>query len=78
MQAEHPRSYMAAETREYSLDETQGRKVVLIIYEALQDRDLPEECTYQTAVLLPKGKRGFQGIIMVRVLWNAASRILDT
>ena len=74
---EHLHSWVTAATREEYLDETHWYKVFLIIQSAFRDGSLPEECTWQTSMLLPNGSGGFRGIVLVDVLWNTVSGIIN-
>ena len=43
---------------------------------AFRDGTLAEEATWQTVVLIPKGKREFRGIGLVEVTWKLLTIIL--
>ena len=45
--------------------------------EVLRDGTLADECTWHTVVFIPKGKRDFQGIGLVEVLWKTVAIILN-
>ena len=47
------------------------------MHAAFRDGTLAEECTWQTVILIPKGKGDFQGIGLVEVLWKAVARLLN-
>ena len=38
---------------------------------------MAEECTWQTVILIPKGKGDFPGIGLVQVLWKAVTILLN-
>ena len=52
-------------------------KVVEITQTAFWDGKLAEEATWQTVVLIPKGKREFRGIGLVEVTWKVVAVILN-
>ena len=43
---------------------------------AFREGKLAEEATWQTVVLVPKGKGGFRGIGMVEITWKVMAVIL--
>ena len=51
-------------------------KVVELTQTAFRDGNLTEEATWQTVVLIPKGKGEFQGIGLVEVIWKLLTLIL--
>ena len=51
-------------------------KVVEMTQTAFREGKLVEEATWQTVVLIPKGKGGFRGIGLVEVTWKAVAVIL--
>ena len=51
-------------------------KVVKITQTAFREGKLAEESTWQTVVLIPKGKREFRGIGLVEVTWKIVVVIL--
>ena len=42
-----------------------------------QDGTLAEELTWQTVILIPKGKGDFRGVVLVKVLWKAVTILLN-
>ena len=50
--------------------------MVEITQTAFRDGKLAEEATWQTVVLIPKGKREFRGIGLVEVTWKVVAVIL--
>ena len=60
--------------------EEEGRelwgKVVEITQTAFREGNLAEESTWQTVVLIPKGKREFRGIGLVEITWKVVAVIL--
>ena len=77
MRAENLRKWLIDETRDDSPDTTNCMKVVVIVQSAFQDGTLATECTWQTVVLIPKGKGDFRGIGLVEVLWKAITSLLN-
>ena len=51
-------------------------KVVEITQTEFREGKLAEEATWQTVVLIPKGKREFRGIGLVEVSWKVVMVIL--
>ena len=51
-------------------------KVVDITQTAFREEKLAEEATWQTVVLLPKGKREYRGVGLVEVTWKVVAVIL--
>ena len=51
-------------------------KVFKITQTAFQEEKMSEEATWQTVVLIPKGKRELRGIGMVEVTWKVVAVIL--
>ena len=51
-------------------------KVVEITQKAFREGKLGEEATWQTVVLIPKGKREFRGIGLAEVTWKVVAVIL--
>ena len=58
-------------------DATNCLKVVAIVQAAFQDGTLAEELTWQTVILIPKGKGDFQSIVLVKVLWKTIASLLN-
>ena len=56
MRAEHLRQWMITATRDNSPGANNWLKVVSIMQAEFHDGMLAEECTWQTVVLIPKGK----------------------
>ena len=66
MTVEHLRQWMIDATWYDTPDATNCQKVVAIVQAALYDGTLTKECTWQTIVLIPKGKsENFRGIVLV-------------
>ena len=68
MRAEHLRQWLIAATQDNSPYATNWQKVVAIVQVALCDGTLAGECTCQTVVLIPKGKKNFREIGLVEVV----------
>ena len=51
-------------------------KVVELTQTEFRDGNLAEEATWQTVVLIPKGKGEFRGIGLVEVIWKLLTLIL--
>ena len=51
--------------------------MVELVQTAFRDGDLAEEATWQAIVLIPKGKRDYQGIVLVVVMWKVVAVILN-
>ena len=77
IRAEHFLHWMIALIWDDFPDATNWQKVVAIVQETFCELTLVEECTWQTAVLITKGKRYFQDIGLVEVLWKAVARLLN-
>ena len=77
MQAEQLRQWMIATTYNNSPDATNWLKVVAIVQAAFQDGTLAEELTWQTVILIPKGKGDFRGVVLVKVLWKTIVSLLN-
>ena len=58
-------------------DATNWLKVVAIVQAAFQDGTLAEELTWQTVILILKGKGDFQSIVLVKVLWKTIASLLN-
>ena len=56
MKLEHHRQWLIAATRDDSPDATNRLKVASIVQAAFQGGTLTKECTWQTAVFIPKWK----------------------
>ena len=81
IRAEHVKGWLAA-ARIGGMAEEQGKKktateeegedlwgkVVELTQTAFRDGNLEEEATWQTVVMIPKGKGGFRGIGLVEVI----------
>ena len=50
--------------------------VVELTQTAFREGNLAEEATWQTMVMIPKGKGEFQGIGLVEVIWKLLTLIL--
>ena len=48
-----------------------------LVQTAFRDGDLAEEATWQAVVLIPKGKKDYQGIGLVEVMWKVVAAILN-
>ena len=51
-------------------------KIVELTQTAFRDGNLAEEVTWQTVVMIPKGKGEFWGIGLVEVIWKLLTLIL--
>ena len=51
-------------------------KVVELTQTAFREGNMTEEATWQTVVLIPKGKGKFRGIGLVEVIWKLLTLIL--
>ena len=51
--------------------------VVDLIQTAFREGMLAEEATWQAVVLIPKGKKDYQGIGLVKVMWKVVADILN-
>ena len=52
-------------------------RVVELVQTAFRDGDLAEETTWQAVVLIPKGKKDYQGIGLMEVMWKVVVAILN-
>ena len=52
-------------------------RVVELVQTAFRDRDLAEEANWRAVVLIPKGKKDYQGIGLVEVMWKVVAAILN-
>ena len=52
-------------------------RVVELVQTAFRYGDLAEEATWQAVVLIPKGKKDYQGIGLVEVMWKVVAAILN-
>ena len=77
MRAKHLCQWLIASTRYGSPDATNWLKDVAIVQAAFQYGTLVEECTWQTVVLILKGKRSFWVIGIIEVLWKAIASLLN-
>ena len=48
-----------------------------MIHAAFRKGHLAEECTWQTVILISKGKRNYRGIGILEVLWKTVTGILN-
>ena len=48
-----------------------------LVQTAFRDGDLAEEATWQAVVLIPKGKKDYQGIGLMEVMWKVVAVILN-
>ena len=48
-----------------------------MVHTAFRDGDLVEEATWQAVVLIPKGKKDYQGIGLVEVMWKVVAAVLN-
>ena len=58
-------------------DATNWKKVVAIMQEEFHDGAVVEEWTWQTVLLIPRGKRDFMGVGLVEFLWGAVASLLN-
>ena len=89
IRAEHVMGWLAA-ARRGGMAEDKGKaktateeeredwwgKVVELTHTAFRDGNLAEEATWQTVVLIPKGKGEFWGIGLVELIWKLLTLIL--
>ena len=89
MRAEHLKFCLAASNRG-KLAEEKGEekkeaeegggdlwgKLVELTHTAFQEGEMAEEATWQTVVLIPKGKKEYRGIELVEVPWKVVAEIL--
>ena len=52
-------------------------RFVELVRTAFRDRDLTEEATWKAVFLIPKGKKYYQGIGLVEVMWKVVAAILN-
>ena len=50
---------------------------VELVQTAFRDKELAEKATWQAVVLIPKGKKDYQGIGLVEVVWEVVAAILN-
>ena len=67
MKAEYLKTWLREATREKYPDIDKWDKLVSIMQVAFRDRYIPEEITWTTMVLIPKGVGGHRGIGLVEV-----------
>ena len=48
-----------------------------IFQTAFREGELTDEATWQVVVLIPKGKKDYQGIVLVDVMWKVVAAILN-
>ena len=48
-----------------------------LVQSAFREGKLAEEATWQAVVLIPKGKKDYQGIGLVEVMWKVVAEILN-
>ena len=51
--------------------------VVDLVQTAFREGGLAEEATWKTVILIPKGKKDYQGIGLVEVMWKVVAAILN-
>ena len=93
MRTEHLKGWLAAARRgekgETAEKEGGGRedtregaekwaRVVELVKTDFRDRDLAEEATWQAVVLFPKGKKDYQVIGLVELMWKVVAAILNS
>ena len=89
MRAEHLKGWLAASNRgkmasekgeDKMEEEEEGGdlwgKLVELIQTAFREGEMAEEATWQTVVLIPKGRKEYRGIGLVEVMWKVVSAIL--
>ena len=89
MRSNHLKGWLAAANRgklaeEKGEDKTEAEeedgdlwgKLVELTHTAFREGEMVEEATWQTVVLLPKGKREYRGIGLVEVTWKVVAAIL--
>ena len=47
-----------------------------LVQTAFQEGEMAEEATWQTMVLIPKGRKEYRGIGLVKVMWKVVAAIL--
>ena len=52
-------------------------RVVDVVQAALREGNLAEKAMWQAVVLIPKGKKDYQGIELVEVMWKVVTAILN-
>ena len=58
-------------------EEDNWEMVVDLIQTAFWGGNLAEEATWQAVVLIPKGNKCYQGIVIVEVMWKVVADILN-
>ena len=88
MRAEHLKGWLVASNRgklakkgeEKTAAEEEGRdlwgKMAYLTQTAFWEGEMAEEATWQTVVLIPKGKNEYRGIELVEVTWKVVAAIL--
>ena len=46
-----------------------------LVQTAFREGDMEEEATWQTVVLIPKGRKEYRGIGLVEVMWKVVAEI---
>ena len=77
MRAEHLHQWLIAATQDDSPDATNCQKIIAIVQVEFCYGTLAEECTWNTVVLITKGKGKSWGIGLIKVLWKAVAIILN-
>ena len=77
MRAEHLCQWMISVTWDDSPDATTWQKFSAIVHAAICDETLDKDCMWQTFVLIPEGRRYFQGIELVEIFWKAVASLLN-
>ena len=52
-------------------------RFVDLVQTAFREGELAEEAMWQAVVIIPKGKKDYQGIGLVEVMWNVVVAILN-
>ena len=52
-------------------------RFVDLVQTEFREGEIAEEATWQAVVLIPKGKRGYQGIDLVEVMWKLVAAIIN-
>ena len=78
MRSEHLRGWLAAAIQEEDLDTENWYRVVDLLHTAFREGRIPEEYTWQFIVLIFKGNCLFRGIIVVGVLWETITGMINS
>ena len=70
MREEYQKGWHKEAKREKDPEERRWEPVDRLVKVMFRDGTIPEEISWKTMVLLPKGKGEYRGIGIVEVLWN--------